>query len=95
MMLILFKDATIATTLMTRLKILAALFSSLHVQSEEKIQQPLLVIVQNTMPLYTIIGKKYSIISEVIEVTCELLVSINSFINNLFCRDCVICSNIL
>nr|CAH7738201.1 unnamed protein product [Callosobruchus chinensis] len=50
---------SITTSLVTRLSILVSLFISLHVETEEKVEQPLLVVMQNTMPLYRIIGEKY------------------------------------
>lgn len=41
---------------------------------EEGMQQPLLVIVQNTLPLYTIIGSKYCRISEVMDVSNYIII---------------------
>ncbi|KAJ8931893.1 hypothetical protein NQ314_015162 [Rhamnusium bicolor] len=58
---------SVTTSLVTRLKILAALFSSLHVETQENIEQPILVVMQNTMPLYRIIGEKYCRNPEVME----------------------------
>lgn len=57
------------TSLITRLKILSALFSSLHVKkSVQNIQQPTVIVMQNTMPLFKIIGEKYCTNTEVMEV---------------------------
>lgn len=49
---------------------LSALFCSLHIQNTppENVPQPILVIVENTMPLYKLIGEKYCRNTEVIEV---------------------------
>ncbi|XP_018575465.1 importin-13 [Anoplophora glabripennis] len=58
---------SVTTSLVTRLKILAALFSSLHVETQENIEQPILLLMQNTMPLYRIIGEKYCRNPEVME----------------------------
>ncbi|KAJ8920238.1 hypothetical protein NQ315_011899 [Exocentrus adspersus] len=55
------------TSLVTRLKILGALFSSLHIESQENVEQPLLLVMQNTMPLYRTIGEKYCRNPEVME----------------------------
>lgn len=73
----------VAVRLATRLKILSALFGSLHVvpldadeensMPPQNIEQPLLLVVQNTMSLYTIIGSKYHTNTEVIEVLALLL----------------------
>lgn len=63
-------SATVATSLLTRLKILCALYSSLHVEDEcENIEQPLLLVVKNTMPLYRIIGEKYCRNLDLMEVS--------------------------
>lgn len=57
--------------LITRLKVISALFLTLHIQNKPAsgVQQPLLVIGQNTMGLYTIIGTKYCNNAEVIDVS--------------------------
>ncbi|XP_022917881.1 importin-13 [Onthophagus taurus] len=63
-----------ATILVTRLKVISSLFATLHVETtSEGAEQPLLLVVQNTMGLYSMIGTKYSTNTEVIEVLCGLL----------------------
>ncbi|XP_017777342.1 PREDICTED: importin-13 [Nicrophorus vespilloides] len=64
----------VATRLITRLKMLSSLYGSLYLTlfTYEDVQ-PLLVVVQNTMHLYTMIGSKYHANKEVIEVLCNML----------------------
>ncbi|KAH1009274.1 importin-13 [Dendroctonus ponderosae] len=60
-------SSSMATSLATRLKILAALFNSLYVQSEDRLeQQPIFLIMKNTMSYYKKIAEMYSDNSEVI-----------------------------
>lgn len=72
-------SAGITASLITRLKMLSALFSTLHVKpsttsSESSTsKQPILVVAQNTLPLYVQIAKTYYTNTEMIEVLCELL----------------------
>lgn len=68
-------DPSISTMLITRLRVVSALFVSLHVvdRPPSGVQQPLLVIAQNTMGLYTVIGTKYCNNPDVIDVLCGLL----------------------
>ncbi|KAF5307676.1 hypothetical protein FQR65_LT06731 [Abscondita terminalis] len=68
----------VETSLITRLKMLSALFSTLHVKPPASPEttaskQPILVVVQNTLPLYVQIAKSYYTNAEMIEVLCELL----------------------
>lgn len=67
---IIFKDVSVTTNLITRLKLLTALVCSLHVEATppETVQQPVLVIMENTMQLYKQIAEKYCANAEVIEV---------------------------
>ncbi|CAG9822067.1 unnamed protein product [Phaedon cochleariae] len=60
-------SSSTTSSLETKLKILAALFSSLHVEDQEKVDQPILVVMQNVMPLFRSIGEKYCQNQEVIE----------------------------
>lgn len=68
-------DVSVTTDLITRLKLLTALVCSLRVETNpnEMVQQPVLVIIQNTMPIYKKIAEKYCGNSEVIEVLSLLL----------------------
>lgn len=50
---------------------LSALISTLHNKNTPSAQQPVLVVVQNTMPLYRLIGEKYCNNLEVIDV-CQM-----------------------
>lgn len=55
---------------------LSALFSTLHVKSSassESFQQPILLVAQNTLPLYLQIANKYCSNTEIMEVLCGLL----------------------
>lgn len=64
-------NASVTTDLITRLKLLTALVCSLHIEtnsSTEPIQQPVLVIIQNTMQIYKKIAEQYCNNVEVIEV---------------------------
>ncbi|CAG9822072.1 unnamed protein product [Phaedon cochleariae] len=61
------QSSSTTSSLETKLKILAALFSSLHVEDQEKVDQPILVVMQNVMPLFRSIGEKYCRNQEVIE----------------------------
>lgn len=65
-------DATTTTTLVTRLKIISALFVTLHTPQIEG-QQPLAIIAQNTMPLYKVISEKFCRNPDVVDVLCNLL----------------------
>ncbi|CAH1165774.1 unnamed protein product [Phyllotreta striolata] len=59
---------TVTNSLITRLKLIAALFSSLHVEDDDaKIEQPILVVIEKMMPLFRRIGEKYCMNTEVIE----------------------------
>ncbi|KAG5892535.1 hypothetical protein JTB14_011124 [Gonioctena quinquepunctata] len=62
-----------ANSLVTRLKVLSALFNSLHVESQENVDQPILVVMQNTMPLFRIIGEKYCRNENVMEELCAVI----------------------
>lgn len=66
---------SVATDLATRLKLLTALVCSLHIDTKppEVVQQPVLVIMQNTMAIYKKIAEKYCHNHEVIEVLSPLL----------------------
>lgn len=75
---ILFQSPNVINSIVTRLRILGSLFSSLHVKTTEKIDQPILVVMQNTMPLYRLIGEKYCRNSEIIEV-CIIIGNIFKF----------------
>lgn len=57
--------------LVTRLKIISALFVSLHVEDKATsgVEQPLLVLGKNTMGVYTAIGTKYCNNTEVVDVS--------------------------
>lgn len=66
---VVFKSPNVINSIVTRLRILGSLFSSLHVKTTETIDQPILVVMQNTMPLYRQIGEKYCRNSEIIEVS--------------------------
>lgn len=50
---------------------LSALFCTLHIKASppDSVQQPILVVVENTMSLYKLIGEKYCRYPEVIEVS--------------------------
>lgn len=64
-----FQSPNVMNSIVTRLRILGSLFSSLHVETTETIDQPILVVMQNTMPLYRLIGEKYCRNLEIIEVS--------------------------
>lgn len=64
-----FQSPTVINSIVTRLRILGSLFNSLHVETTEQIDQPILLVMQNTMPLYRIIGEKYCTNLEIIEVS--------------------------
>lgn len=50
----------VSNSLITRLKLISALFSSLHIEDgEKKVEQPVLVVMQKMMPLFRTIGEKY------------------------------------
>lgn len=66
-------EVSVTTNLITRLKLLTALVCSLRVDSEEQVQQPVLVIMQNTMSIYKQIAAKYCTNLEVIQVLSSLL----------------------
>lgn len=68
-------DVSVTTNLITRLKLLTALVCSLHIEATppETVQQPVLVIMENTMPIYKTIAEKYRSNMEVIEVLSALL----------------------
>ncbi|XP_030761642.1 importin-13 [Sitophilus oryzae] len=55
-----------ALCLMSRMKVLSALFNSLYVASETNIEQPVFLIMKNTMPLYKTMAEKYCRNNEVI-----------------------------
>ncbi|XP_050507704.1 importin-13 [Diabrotica virgifera virgifera] len=58
----------ISNSLVIRLRLIAALFSSLSIESgEKKVEQPILVVMQKMMPIFRIIGEKYCRNAEVIE----------------------------
>ncbi|KAF5269678.1 hypothetical protein FQA39_LY08601 [Lamprigera yunnana] len=68
----------VVASLITRLKMLSALFATLHVKPGASTdmtisKQPILVVVQNTLPLYVEISKVYFANTEMMEVLCELL----------------------
>lgn len=92
------QDSSTATVISTKLKMLSALFGSLHMapavqldivaetskdnrdqreqqqqQQQQQQPQPLLMIVQNTMPLYCMIGKQYCKNAEVMGVLWGLI----------------------
>ncbi|XP_060533437.1 importin-13 [Cylas formicarius] len=52
-------SVSVTTFIMTKLKILAALFGSLHVETDEKADQPIFVLMRTTMPLYRLIAERY------------------------------------
>lgn len=56
---------------MSRLKHLSALFNSLYVESEENIQQPVFIIMKDTMPLYRKIAEIYCDNLEVMLVSAQ------------------------
>ncbi|CAH1099739.1 unnamed protein product [Psylliodes chrysocephalus] len=59
---------SVTNSLITRLKLIAALFSSLHIEDEEKkVEQPIFVVMQKMMPLFRRIGEKYCRNIEVME----------------------------
>ncbi|KAF2883130.1 hypothetical protein ILUMI_23047 [Ignelater luminosus] len=63
-------------SLITRLKVLSALCSTLHVKqssNEQPVQQPILLVVQNTLPLFMHIANKYCAHVEMMDVLCQLL----------------------
>ncbi|KAK5644398.1 hypothetical protein RI129_005698 [Pyrocoelia pectoralis] len=72
-------NTAVSVSLITRLKMLSALFSTLHVKptnvstDASAMKQPILLVVQNTMPLYLQISKTYYSNTELMEVLCELL----------------------
>ncbi|KAB0794665.1 hypothetical protein PPYR_11504 [Photinus pyralis] len=69
----------VGISLTTRLKMLSALFATLHVKQKNvstdasTIKQPILLVVQNTLPLYLRISRTYYANTELMEVLCELL----------------------
>jgi hypothetical protein len=59
----------VKTSLITRLKVLSSLFNSLCVKKSQTqiMEQPTVLVMQNTMPLYKVIGEKYGRSSDVME----------------------------
>ncbi|KAJ3642174.1 hypothetical protein Zmor_024983 [Zophobas morio] len=59
----------VKTSLITRLKVLSSLFNSLCVKKPQTqiIEQPTVLVMQNTMPLYKVIGEKYGTSNDVME----------------------------
>ncbi|RZC40401.1 importin-13, partial [Asbolus verrucosus] len=59
----------VKTSLITRLKVLSALFNSLCVKKNQTqiLEQPSVLVMQNTMPLYKVIGEKYCTSNDVME----------------------------
>ncbi|KAF7279174.1 hypothetical protein GWI33_007585 [Rhynchophorus ferrugineus] len=72
----------VATSLASRLKVLASLFYSLYVQSDVKIEQPVFVVMQNTMPIYNTIAEKYFNNNEVITDLGVLLKCVVTTLND-------------
>lgn len=68
-------DVSVTTDLITKLKLLTALICSLRIETNppEVVEQPVLVIMQNTMQIYKKIAEKYYGNTEVIEVLSLLL----------------------
>lgn len=55
---------------------LSALCSTLHIKqssNEQPVQQPILLVVQNTLPLFMHIANKYYAHVEMMDVLCQLL----------------------
>ncbi|EFA09709.1 importin-13 [Tribolium castaneum] len=65
----------VKTSLITRLKVLSSLFNSLCVKKSQThiIEQPTVLVMQNTMPLYKVIGEKYCTSGDVMEELSILL----------------------
>ncbi|KAL1494258.1 hypothetical protein ABEB36_009882 [Hypothenemus hampei] len=57
---------TIAMSLMSRIKILSALFNSLYIETEQPIEQPVYIIMKNTMSYYRQIAEIYYDNSELV-----------------------------
>ncbi|CAH0554758.1 unnamed protein product [Brassicogethes aeneus] len=61
---------SVANSLCSKLRLISALFSSLHIDSQEKIEQPILLVMKNTIPIFKLISDKYYNNGDVMEELC-------------------------